>query len=84
LTLAPFFAIRPYVTMAIVELPLDRRTVLLKGVGVIFIAAIMFGLMAVFVRVAAREMPPLQIAFVRFTGALLVLLAIGRGNALWP
>jgi len=84
LTLAPFFAIRPYVIMAIVELPLDRRTVLLKGVGVIFIAAIMFGLMAVFVRVAAREMPPLQIAFVRFTGALLVLLALGRGRALWP
>lgn len=70
--------------MQAMELPLDRRAVLLKGVGVIFIASILFGLMAVCVRAAAREMPPLQIAFVRFTGALLVLLAFGRGRALRP
>lgn len=67
-----------------IELPLDRRTIFLKGLGVIFIASIFFGLMAVCVRVASRDMPPLQIAFVRFTGALLVLLVFGRGQALRP
>ncbi|MBP1685976.1 MAG: protein of unknown function transrane [Deltaproteobacteria bacterium] len=64
--------------------PPGRRVVLLKGIGMIFVASILFGLMAVFVRLATREMPPLQVAFVRFTGALLVLLALGRSRALRP
>ncbi|MFI5398446.1 MAG: DMT family transporter [Candidatus Binatia bacterium] len=70
--------------MTTIEVPLERRAVLLNGLGVIFLASILFGLMAVFVRVAAYEMPPFQIAFVRFTGSLLVLLAFGRGRALRP
>lgn len=70
--------------MTSVDLPLDRRAVLLHGVGVIFLASILFGVMAVFVRVAVVHMPPSQVAFVRFTGSLLVLLALGRGRPLRP
>lgn len=40
--------------------------------------------MAVFVRLAAVQMPPLQIAFVRFSGSLLVLLTATRGRGLRP
>jgi drug/metabolite transporter (DMT)-like permease len=67
-----------------VDLPLDRRAVLMNGVGVIFLASILFGVMAVFVRVAVLSMPSSQVAFVRFSGSLLVLLALGRGRALRP
>jgi len=67
-----------------VELPLDRRAVLMQGVGVILVASILFGVMAVCVRVAGRDMPASQIAFVRFTGSLLVLLLMGRGRGLRP
>ncbi len=67
-----------------VDVPLDRRVVLLHGVGVIFLASILFGVMAVFVRVAVVHMPSSQVAFVRFTGSLLVLLGLGRGRVLRP
>jgi drug/metabolite transporter (DMT)-like permease len=40
--------------------------------------------MAVCVRFAAREMPALQIAWVRFTGSVIVLLALGRRSRLRP
>ncbi len=70
--------------MTSVDLPLDRRAVLLHGVGVIFLASILFGVMAVFVRVAVVHMPSSQVAFVRFTGSLLVLLGLGRGRVLRP
>ena len=70
--------------MTTVDLPLDRRAVLLHGVGVIFLASILFGVMAVFVRVAVVHMPSSQVALVRFTGSLLVLLVLGRGRALRP
>ncbi len=55
-----------------------------RGVGVILVASFLFGSMAVFVRLAAREMPSSQIAFVRFAGSLLVLLALSRGHTLRP
>jgi drug/metabolite transporter (DMT)-like permease len=67
-----------------IELPLDRRAVLLHGVGIILIASILFGVMAVCVDVASRAMDATQIAFVRFAGSLLVLLVIGRGRGLRP
>lgn len=70
--------------MTTLELPLDRRTVLVHGVGVILIASVLFGAMAVCVRLAARDMAASQIAFVRFCGSLLVLLALTRGRGLRP
>ncbi len=70
--------------MTTAEMPFDRRVVLLHGLGVIFLASILFGVMAVFVRLAARGMPSSQIAFVRFVGSLSVLMIVTRGRALRP
>lgn len=64
--------------------PLDRRSVLMRGVGVILLSSLLFGAMAVFVRAASIAMPADQIAFIRFLGALLVLLAVRRGQSLRP
>lgn len=55
-----------------------------SGLGAILISSVLFGAMAVCVRVAGREMGADQIAFVRFVGALLVLLAFRRGQTLRP
>lgn len=55
-----------------------------SGVGVILCSAMLLGAMAVAVRVAAAEMPPGQVAFVRFFGSLLVLLALGARQSLRP
>ncbi|MGH7786367.1 MAG: DMT family transporter, partial [Candidatus Binatia bacterium] len=63
---------------------LDRRAVLLRGVGVILISSVLFGAMAVCVRAATATMAADQVAFVRFLGSLLVLLAVGRGQSLRP
>jgi len=63
---------------------LDRRTVLVRGIGVILCSSVLLGAMAVCVRVAARDVPPGQVAFVRFLGSLLVLLALRRGRPLRP
>lgn len=71
-------------TMASVAGQLERRALLLNGVGVILIASLLFGAMAVFVRAASQEMAAGQIAFVRFTGSLLVLLLFSRGRGLSP
>ncbi len=70
--------------MTAIELPIDRRTVLLHGVGVILVASILFGAMAVCVRFAARDMAASQIAFVRFCGSLAVLMGVTRGRGLRP
>jgi len=70
--------------MTTVDVSLDRRAALMNGVGVILLASILFGVMAVFVRVAVLSMPSSQVAFIRFTGSLLVLLVLGRGRALRP
>ncbi len=58
------------------------RAVARDGVGVILVAAVLFGTMALFVRLAAREMPAVQITFVRFVGSFLILLVTTRGRGL--
>ncbi|MCK6554320.1 DMT family transporter [Candidatus Binatia bacterium] len=65
-------------------LTVTRRSAALRGVGVILAASLMFGSMAVCVRVAAAEVPALQVAFVRFLGSFAVLLAATRGRNLRP
>lgn len=64
--------------------PADRRTVLVRGIAVILCSSVLLGAMAVCVRVATRTMPPGQVAFVRFLGSLLVLLALRGGRPLRP
>ena len=70
--------------MTTIDLPLDRRAVLRQGVGIILIASVLFGAMAVCVDVASRTMDSTQIAFVRFTGSLMVLLLFRGGRSLQP
>jgi drug/metabolite transporter (DMT)-like permease len=53
-----------------------------EGVGIILAAAVLFGTMALFVRLAAREMPPIQVTFVRFIGSFLILMVTTRGQGL--
>jgi drug/metabolite transporter (DMT)-like permease len=71
-------------------LPLEADTVVdtpadtWHGVGFLIASAVLFGVMAVGVRVAARELPTIQIAWLRFMGSLVVLLAITRGRHLRP
>ena len=72
------------VNVAVASAPLDRRSVLLRGIGVILLSSVLFGAMAVCVRAASRAMPAGQIAFIRFLGSLLVLLALRRGRSLRP
>jgi drug/metabolite transporter (DMT)-like permease len=60
------------------------RALLLRGIGVILLASVLFGAMAVCVRLAGDAMSPLQIAFVRFVGSLAVLLGVTRGRGLRP
>lgn len=61
-----------------------RQYVMTSGLGAILISSVLFGAMAVCVRVAGREMPADQIACIRFVGALLVLLVFRRGQTLRP
>ena len=61
----------------------ERRQAL-RGIRTILMASVLFGTMAVCVRVACREMSSSQVAFVRFSGSLLVLLALRRGRGLRP
>jgi drug/metabolite transporter (DMT)-like permease len=70
--------------IAVAAAPLERRRVLARGVGVILISSLCFGAMAVLVRAASTDMAAGQIAFLRFLGALLVLLALRRGHSLRP
>jgi len=62
----------------------ERRLFLPQGVGVILCSSACFGVMAVCVNLAAREMGAGQIAFFRFLGSFLVMLAITRGAGLQP
>jgi drug/metabolite transporter (DMT)-like permease len=64
--------------------PLDRRSVLVRGIAVILCSSVLLGAMAVCVRAGTRQMPAGQIAFVRFLGSLLILLALRRGRSLRP
>jgi drug/metabolite transporter (DMT)-like permease len=67
-----------------IDMPVDRRAMVLRGVGVILVASVLFGVMAVCVRLATRDLAASQVAFVRFSGSLLVLLALTRGRGLRP
>lgn len=58
------------------------RAVARDGVGVILVASVLFGTMALFVRLAAREMPAVQVTFVRFVGSFVILLVMTRGRGL--
>jgi drug/metabolite transporter (DMT)-like permease len=62
----------------------SARAARLRAVGVVLVAAVLFGMMAVLVRVACREMASGQVACLRFAGSLLVLLALSRGRGLRP
>lgn len=62
-------------------LPL-RPSAVRQGVGGILVASVLFGTMAVLVRLAAREMPAVQVTFVRFVGSLALLLVMTRGRGL--
>lgn len=72
--------------MALAEADLfaEQRRLALRGVGIILISSVLFGAMAVCVRLAARELPSTRIAWVRFTGSLLLLLVFARGTRLKP
>lgn len=54
------------------------------GLAPLLAASILFGVMAVSVRVATRWMSPVQVACLRFTGSFLVLLVATRGRGLRP
>ena len=68
--------------MARPDVILARRTALGRGVGVILLSSLCFGVMAVLVRVAAEKMPAAQVAWVRFTGSFLILFLTSRGRGL--
>lgn len=70
--------------MAALDVPMGRRAVLLNGIGVILLASILFGVMAVCVRLASGFMPASEIAFARFAGSLCILLVVTRGRGLRP
>lgn len=63
---------------------LARRHLLLRGIGVILCSSVLLGAMAVAVRVATGTMDAGQVAFLRFLGSLLVLLALRGGRSLRP
>jgi len=56
----------------------------LDGLPALVAAALSFGIMALSVRIASESMPGPQIAFVRFTGSFLLLLALAGREALIP
>jgi drug/metabolite transporter (DMT)-like permease len=56
----------------------------LEGVPTLVAAALGFGVMALGVRIAAESMPGPQIAFVRFTGSLLLLLLLTGREGIVP
>ncbi len=70
--------------VAVAAPALDPRGVWLRGVGVILCSSVLFGAMAVCVRVATHSMSSGQVAFIRFAGSLTVLLLLRRGNSLRP
>jgi S-adenosylmethionine uptake transporter len=72
------------VTSPAIAVARARRDLHVHGVAVVLAAAVLFGAMAVLVRVACREMAAGQVACVRFAGSLLVLLVLSRGRGLRP
>ena len=70
--------------MSTARSPITLEPRAVRGFGTVLVAAVLFGAMAVFVRLACREMPSGQVAFVRFAGSLAVLLLLTRGRGLRP
>jgi drug/metabolite transporter (DMT)-like permease len=62
----------------------DERRRVRHGIAILIGSSLLFAVMAVCVRIAARELPALQIAWVRFTGSFLVLYGLARGRRLRP
>jgi len=50
----------------------------------LFAASCCFGVMAVLVRLTARELDALEVAWVRFAGSFVLLVALSRGRGLRP
>lgn len=69
---------------ALTDQQAERRRLMLHGIGVILVSSVLLGAMAVAVRVVTREMDAGQVAFIRFLGSLLVLLALRGGRSLRP
>lgn len=61
-----------------------QRQEVLRGVAIILCSSVLLGGMAVAVRVATRTMDAGQVAFFRFLGSFLVLLALRGGRSLRP
>lgn len=70
--------------MIAVDAVAQRRRLMLTGVASILLASVLLGAMAVCVQVAAREMPAIQITFVRFLGSFLLLVAVNGPQSLRP
>jgi drug/metabolite transporter (DMT)-like permease len=62
----------------------DEREALRRGIAILVGSSLIFAVMAVCVRFAAREVPALQIAWVRFAGSCVLLFALGRRSRLRP
>jgi drug/metabolite transporter (DMT)-like permease len=69
---------------AAVDTAVDENRRTRHGIAILIGSSLLFAVMAVCVRVAAREMPALQIAWVRFTGSFLLLFGLARGRRLRP
>lgn len=67
-----------------IERPVASHRGARHGVAIILASSLLFGAMAVCVRLSAREMTVPQIAFLRFLGSLSILLAFRRGRSLQP
>jgi len=55
-----------------------------QGIAFLVASSMLFAVMAICVRVAARELTAMQIAWVRFTGSFALLLGLARGRSLRP
>jgi drug/metabolite transporter (DMT)-like permease len=74
--------VAPIRAMEALVRPVARRPAVRDGTGIILAASVLFGTMAVLVRVAVREVPAVQVTCVRFVGSFLILLATTRGQGL--
>lgn len=71
----------PQLSVPQVERPAGASS---RGLVALLSASALFGVMAVCVRAASRDLPASQIAFVRFIGSFLFMLAATRGRGLAP
>ena len=74
----------PHASALADEALVEAATPSSSGLASLLLASALFGVMAVCVRAASRDMPASQIAFVRFVGSFLFMLAVTRGRELAP